>query len=147
MMRAIGKPFTPDETAAFVAAARSYLGVPFRHQGRSRRGVDCAGLFAVAVHDMGKPYYNVEAYSREPSNNGLRDAAIANLGDAIPKDQMRHGDVVLLQFVGEPCHVGIITDYPDGGFALLHTFAQVKKVVEHRMDQEWLDRIVEIYRP
>lgn len=146
-MRAVGPPFTAQELAAFVAAARTYLGTPFRHQGRSRRGVDCAGLFAVAVHDIGKPVYNVEAYSREPSNNGLRTAVVANLGQAIPRDHMRHGDIALMQFVGEPCHVGIITDYPIGGFALLHTFAQVKKVVEHRMDAEWISRIVEVYRP
>lgn len=146
-MRAIGPLFTAQELAAFVASARSCLGVPFRHQGRSRRGLDCAGLFAFAVSDIGKPYYNVEAYSREPNNNGLRLAVVANLGPAIPRDQMRHGDIALMTFANEPCHVGIITDYPLGGFALLHTFAQVKKVVEHRMDQEWLDRIVEVYRP
>lgn len=146
-MRAIGPPFTPSELTAFVAAARSYMGVPFRHQGRSRRGVDCAGLFAVAVHDIGKPVYNVDAYSREPNNNGLRKAVVANLGEPITNNQMRHGDIVLMQFAGEPCHVGIVTDYPLGGFAILHTFAQVKKVVEHRMNDEWLGRIVEVYRP
>jgi cell wall-associated NlpC family hydrolase len=27
-----------------VSAARSWLGVPWRHQGRTRQGVDCAGL-------------------------------------------------------------------------------------------------------
>ena len=147
MMRAIGPPFTAQELADFVAAARSYMGVPFRHQGRSRRGLDCAGLFAVAVHDIGKPVYNVEAYSKEPRENGLRKAVIANLGDAISSDQMRHGDIALMTFVNEPSHVGIVTDYPLGGFALLHTFAQQGKVVEHRMDQSWLDRIVEVYRP
>jgi hypothetical protein len=147
MMRAIGPPFTPDELAAFVSAARSCMDVPFRHQGRSKRGLDCAGLFAYAVDAIGKPYYNVAAYSREPHNNGLRLAVVENLGPAIPRAQMRHGDIALMTFVGEPCHVGIITDYPLGGFALLHTFAQVKKVVEHRMDAEWLGRIVEVYRP
>jgi hypothetical protein len=60
---------------------------------------------------------------------------------------MRAGDIALMAFEGEPSHVGIITDYPDGGFALLHTFAQMKKVVEHRMDAQWLGYIAEIFRP
>lgn len=146
-MRAIGPPLTDVERAAFVKAARSYLGVPFRHQGRSRRGLDCAGLFVAAISDIGRTFFNVAAYSREPLNSGLRTAVVTNLGDPIQKADMREGDVALMRFRGEPSHVGIITNYPLGGFALLHTFAQMKKVVEHRIDEEWMRNIVGVWRP
>lgn len=38
---------------AFVAAARSYIGVPWKHQGRSRAGLDCIGLIILAGRDIG----------------------------------------------------------------------------------------------
>ena len=146
-MRAIGEPLTAEESAAFIAAARGYLGTRFRHQGRSSRGLDCVGLCIVALKATGRPCFDAGAYSREPLRQGLRAALVANLGDPVDKATMRAGDVALLRFRGEPSHVGIITDYPAGGFAILHTFAQVKKVVEHRMDQAWLDYITEVFRP
>ena len=146
-MRAIGPPLSDAERLAFIAAARGYLGVRFRHQGRSGQGVDCAGLVAVCLRAIGREPADVEAYGREPLNQGLREMCVANFGEPIPKDEMRPGDVALMRFRGEPSHVGIVTDYTYGGLALVHAFAQVKKVVEHRIDDEWLASIVEVFRP
>lgn len=146
-MRELQPPLTAEESAAFIAAARTYMGVRFRHQGRSRRGLDCIGLAVAALHDIDRTVWDSPAYGREPATQGLRDALVRNLGEPIPKDQMRAGDIALMRFVGEPSHVGIVTNYPLGGFALLHTFAQMKKVVEHRMDAEWLGNITEVWRP
>ena len=39
--------------ASLYAAAIEYVGVPFRHKGRSRAGLDCAGLVFVACRDCG----------------------------------------------------------------------------------------------
>ena len=38
-------------TETFVAAARGYVGVPWRHLGRSRTGVDCIGLVLLAARE------------------------------------------------------------------------------------------------
>ena len=155
-MRAIGPPLTPEETARFVAEARSYLGVRFRHQGRSRTGVDCVGLALVALSVLHRPAYDAGAYSREPLRQGLRAAVVRNLGEPVlartpetpvPVSEMRVGDVALMRFLGEPTHVGIIADYPYGGFSVVHSFAQVRKVVEHRLDSEWVGYITEVFRP
>lgn len=145
-MRDIGSPLTDAERQAFIAAARGYLGVRFRHQGRSMRGVDCVGLCIVAMSAIGRPCFDAKAYSREPLTQGLRAALVRNLGDPVPHESMREGDVVLMAFVGEPSHTGIVTNYPDGGFAILHTFAQIRKVVEHRMDATWLGYITDVFR-
>ena len=146
-MRAIGPPLSDAERLALIAAARGYLGVRFRHQGRSRRGVDCAGLVAVCLLAIGRAPADVEAYGREPLNQGLRAMLVENFGEPIPKDEMRHGDIALMRFRGEPSHVGILGDYLYGGLSLIHAFAQVKKVSEHRIDDEWLANIVEVFRP
>lgn len=39
--------------ARFLAAVESLDGVPWHHQGRSRAGVDCAGLVLVALAEQG----------------------------------------------------------------------------------------------
>lgn len=38
---------------AFVAAARGFIGVPWVHQGRSERGIDCVGLIVLAARAVG----------------------------------------------------------------------------------------------
>jgi cell wall-associated NlpC family hydrolase len=54
---------------------------------------------------------------------------------------MQAGDVLMMRFTGEPQHVGIYT-----GDTLIHAYESVGKVVEHRMDDKWLRRIVRVYR-
>lgn len=148
-MRAIGPPLTPAETAAFIAEARAYVaeGVRFRHQGRSRRGVDCAGLLLASMAAIGRPIADLPAYGREPLGDGLRAMLVANLGEPVPKAGMRPGDVVLMKFRGEPSHVGLIGDYAHGGCSLIHAYAMMKKVVEHRIDEEWSGYITEVFQP
>jgi cell wall-associated NlpC family hydrolase len=146
-MREIGPLLTDSERALFVATARGYLRTPFKHQGRSARGLDCVGLCLVSLDALGRPYFDAKAYSKYPRRQGLREALVRNLGDPVPLQSMREGDVALMRFKGEPSHVGIVTHYPHGGFALIHSFAQMKEVVEHRMDEEWLRYIIEVFRP
>lgn len=148
-MRAIGPPLSAAETAAFIAEARTYLDPPvrFRHQGRSHRGVDCAGLLLASMAAIGRPIADLSAYGREPLGDGLRGMLVANLGESVPKAEMRPGDVVLMRFRGEPSHVALLGDYPYGGCSLIHAYAMAKKVVEHRLDDEWAGYIVEVWRP
>jgi cell wall-associated NlpC family hydrolase len=140
---------TEQEIAEFVAEARRYvqLAVRFRHQGRTVRGVDCAGLVYVSLVAAGHDPIDCPAYGREPFEQGLRGYLVRNFGEPIPKDEMRQGDVVLMRFKGEPCHVAIIADYIHGGLSLIHSYATVRKCVEHRIDAEWDGYIVEVFRP
>lgn len=146
-MRALGAAFTAGETLAFVAAARRLVGVRFKHQGRSVRGVDCAGTAAVAMQAVGREIVDVAAYGREPQGGRLQRTLELNLGPPVERGSLRAGDVVLMCFDGEPSHVGLIGDYVYGGLSLIHGYATVRRVVEHRLDADWLDRITEVYRP
>jgi cell wall-associated NlpC family hydrolase len=148
-MRAIGPPLSSEERLALIAEARTYLSPPvrFRHQGRSRRGVDCAGLLLVSMAAIGRPIADLEAYGREPLGGGLRAMMVANHGEPVPKESMQPGDMVLMRFRGEPTHVGLLGNHPHGGLSLIHTFAQIRKVVEHRLDDEWAGYITEVWRP
>jgi cell wall-associated NlpC family hydrolase len=141
------RPLTDAERLSFVATARERLGTPFRHQGRSERGLDCGGLLAFSLRAVGREPNDTIGYGRVPYKATLRAVMVDNFGDPVPKDQMREGDVALMDFGGEARHVGIITNHPLGGFAILHAYAVNKKVVEHRMDAKWIQDIKEVFRP
>jgi cell wall-associated NlpC family hydrolase len=54
-----------------VAAARTYLGVPWRHQGRTRAGLDCAGLIVMVARDLALSDYDSTAYGRRAQGHAF----------------------------------------------------------------------------
>lgn len=125
-----------------VAAARALIGTPFRHQGRSDKGLDCAGVLITVARALGVEVVDVDGYSRRPSS-GLLEATL----DAQPAlrrvglADMQAGDLLLMRFHGAPQHLGIFT-----GENLIHSYSAVGKVCEHRLDESWRARIVRVYR-
>ena len=72
-------------------AARNYLGVPFKHQGRNPSiGIDCIGLAQLAARDCGIVAPDWTDYARHPAKGllesrmalvlGIRDGAVATSG-------------------------------------------------------------------
>jgi cell wall-associated NlpC family hydrolase len=133
-----------------VAAARARLGVRYQHQGRVN-GVafDCAGLPVDIAREMGIAVHDVMGYGRLPVPAEMRAALDASL-DRVQggRDAMQVGDVAWIRFEREPQHLAIVGDYPHGGFSLIHAYngAGIKKVVEHRLDDSWMARIVAVWR-
>ena len=123
--------------AAFIAAARSYVGAPFHHQGRTRHGVDCIGLVVCAARDAGLALVDRTDYPRDP--NGLLPVELARQFAAVESAQA--GDILLMRFRGEPQHVAILADA-----TLIHGYASIGRVVEHGLDAKWRRRIVAAYR-
>jgi cell wall-associated NlpC family hydrolase len=123
--------------ADFIAAARSYVGVPFRHQGRTRHGVDCIGLVVCAARDIGLTLADRTDYPRDP--NGLLQLEMAR--QFAPVESTQAGDILLMRFRGEPQHVAILA-----GATLIHGYASIGRVVEHGLDAKWRRRIVATYR-
>jgi len=147
-MRTIGSPLTAEESAALADACRSLVNrVKFRHKGRNPKiGLDCAGLLFWGMAQIGRPTNDLPAYGREPHKDGLRENLIRNLGPELPPDQIRAGDVILMRFQGEPRHVGLVTQLPDGRLGLLHVHAENKVVSEHGLAGYHAD-IVAVWRP
>lgn len=123
-----------------IAAARSALGIPFRHQGRSLAGMDCAGLIVHVAATLGLDYFDQSGYARTPSN-GLLEAALDSQPCIERVSSMRCGDVLLMRFHGDPQHLGIYT-----GENLIHAYSTIGKVCEHRLSDVWRSRIVRVYR-
>lgn len=122
----------------FVQAARAYTGVRWRHQGRSSLGVDCIGLVILAAHDLGLTDHDQTDYGRIPDGQKLQQELSKHL---IKVDAPQVGDVLLMRFDQNPQHVAIKTD-----LGILHAYAQVRRVVEHRLDDVWASRILATYR-
>jgi cell wall-associated NlpC family hydrolase len=130
--------------SALIAAARRYLGVPFRHRGRGPRYFDCVGLVRQAYADCGVTMPCPDDYGREPQAGRFMAAISAALGPAVP-GPVQAGDVVTLRTLKHPHHVAFVADYP-GGLSLLHASGEHGRVVEHRLSNDYLARIVSIHR-
>ena len=132
-----------------VSAARSALDTPFKHQGRRvGKGLDCAGLLVHVTTTLGLEVADRTGYARHPSSGELESALAEHvelgLLVPVPLNALQAGDFVLMRFETERenRHLGIIGT--DG--TLIHAWAVVRKVCEHRIDEQWRRRIVAAWR-
>jgi len=126
----------------YVDIARGYLGTPFRHQARLPGvGLDCAGVVVCALREAGREVEDVRAYGRIPAH-GLFVKMVERHCERISVGDLRHGDLIMFAFRGEPQHLAIYT--AEG--TLIHAYQDVKKVVEHDFDGVWRDRLRGCYR-
>lgn len=134
---------------ALVTAARSFLGASWAHQGRRPDRMDCIGLLVLSMKAIGVTLKDRTDYGRVPSQRKLRGELVSHFGD--PVDTIQPGDIVTIMFYRQEHHLAIVTDHPEG-LGLIHCWASVPgcpggKVVEHRLDDGWRSRIVEVFRP
>ena len=88
--------------ADVVRVARSYVGVRWRHQGRTRAGIDCIGLVIAVAHDLGLTDYDFTGYGRVPDGKALRATMCEQMDLLSTEPQL--GDVLLLRFDRNPLH-------------------------------------------
>jgi cell wall-associated NlpC family hydrolase len=136
---------------AIVAEARTWLKTPFHHQARVKHvGVDCAGLPICTGRALGcfPADMDVVGYARSPDGVSLL-AYCDQWMKRIEPAEMDVGDVIVIRFELDPQHLGIVGDYPGGGFSMIHALGTADgrgRVVEHRLDEGTLERLVAVYR-
>lgn len=124
-----------------VASARGWLGTPFAHQGRQRGvGADCGGLLIGVARECGLTVPEPPAYSMSP-DPGVIGYLLASYCVPVRRTELQPADVLWFAFAGEPRHVGLATD-----IGVIHAWAKPGKVVEHRLDTCWLNRLRGVYR-
>lgn len=128
-----------------VAAARSYLGVRWVHQGRSREGLDCVGLPGVVARDHLKLTRLYESVPRDyrsiSADEAMLEWGLKNLV-RVKRSELRPGHIALTMH-GSQRHVGIVGNYPDGKqLTLIHAYAIARQVVEARLDSNWRSLII-----
>lgn len=142
---------TTAQRSAIVAEARSWLGTPFHHQGRVRGvGCDCVGLLIGVARAVGlvAPDFDVTGYARSPNGKSLLDACDRHL-ERIARADMRPGDVLVIRWLHDPQHVGIIGNHLHAGLSVIHAYGTPDgrgSTIEHRLDDGMARRYVAAYR-
>ena len=129
-----------------LAEARSWIGTPWLHQHRMKSvGVDCAGLVTQVAAANGLSTFDVLNYERLPRGGELLEICNREM-TRIATSAMRPADVACFRIRREPQHLGFVADHPLGGLSMIHGDSAIGRVVEHRLDARWLERIVAVYR-
>lgn len=123
-----------DLPAAIATAARAYVGVPYRHLGRDRRGLDCVGLVLAAHQDCGL-LAGVDhlGYGRRPRGHTLQ-ALVGLYGRRVPVAEACVADVLV--FAGSerlPCHLALVSE-SQPRIQIVHAWAEFRRVAEHALE-------------
>ena len=132
------------EAEQIVAAARLWLGVPWRHQGRTRQGVDCAGLVVLVGRALGLSDYDTSAYGRRPAGQGFVQHFRACM-DPAPLLEAAVGDILVFADAAYTCHCGFLTTKHEEPH-LLHAHALRRKVIEEPYAGEWPAKVKLAFR-
>lgn len=136
--------------ADVVRVARSYLGTPFRHQGRMPgEYLDCGGVLVCASRDLGlvEADFDVTGYARTPDGESLIARSDEHM-TRVSREAMQPGDAVVIRWGRYPQHFGILGDYVHGGLSIIHAYCNadgIGKVIEHQFDDLMRRRFVAAY--
>lgn len=120
-----------------VEEAKSWIGVPYRHAGRDRFGVDCAGLIIKTAHNCGISDYDTTNYPKRPVPNDFLREMKSHL-DRRPKKEAGHGSVLVFREPRHPCHSAILEIDERGERWIIHSYAPARKVIrEHLSVERW----------
>jgi cell wall-associated NlpC family hydrolase len=126
-----------------VDKAREFIETPFHHQGRLKHiGIDCVGLIYCVAKELGIKIHDKTDYGRAPRPDVLLTEIRKSL-DEISIEEANIGDIFIFWIKRKswPQHVAIISDY-----GMIHAYADIKKVVEHVIDEKWTDKIKAAFR-
>ena len=117
-----------DRAESFIAAARSYIGTPWRHQGRSGNGVDCVGLVVLAARQCGIEAPLEANYGRFQNYGQAKwhlKEFCRRVGVPLP------GDLVLYKTT-QNLHLAVITEIDETHrpIKVVHAQSETMKVVE-----------------
>ncbi len=134
--------------------ALTYLDTPFGHRGRTRNQLDCVGLLVRTGRDFGLKVHDLRIYGRVPHDEALRQLLVANCGQPVDRPPQVN-DILLLQLphAPTPSHVALVTPYPgdddnnnNNTLGMIHTYGSLGKVVRHRLNATWEQRISEVFQ-
>jgi len=131
-----------------INAAKECLNTPFRHQGRLPGiALDCAGLLVYCFQKFDLPFNDEMGYPRNPYDGQL-DKILASQPSliAVPKSEMRAGDVLSMRIKSAPQHIAIHAGQEREKDYIIHGSSEHGKVCQHRLCDVWGARIMHVYR-
>ena len=138
-----------DRANDIIYAAKGLVGVPYRHQGRSQVGLDCAGLIIVVgqmVGVMGEEAGATKAYPRRPDAVKFTVAMVAAGLVQRPFGTQEHGDILRINTAGWPVHLGLYEVDENGAEWYIHSYLPHKKVTRDPLTPEVRRIISSVWR-
>lgn len=95
--------------------AESWLGTPFMHQGRGRRGIDCLGLVSFIFKELGFPVpdkdgsgrkYRSDWYKHESTEPYLK--GLLSYGKEVKLHELQVGDIVYFRIKSKVVNHGAV---------------------------------------
>lgn len=124
----------------FVQELRTWLGTPFKMQGRLKGvGVDCAGLLICTAQALGLTEFDMTDYKR-PRFGMLREGCDANM-DRIMWSEADAADVLLFRWGSHTTHLMVMTSRD----SVIHALATVGRVVESGIDKRVMPHLDGVY--
>ena len=127
---------------AIVDRCRDWVDVPFKFNGRTRKGADCVHIIREAIAASGQapdvaPYTSAGS-EVDPGQQITRYAV------RIPLLEAKPGDILLLRYKGSPLpHYGILTEKQ----TIIHALLRARKVCEYSLQHpDVAGHIVAAYR-
>lgn len=126
--------------ADLITEARTLVGAPFYHAGRSAEtGLDCAGLILVPAYRLGLTQFQSPNYSPGEGGEILLPALVEECVHV--EEAMQPGDIALFEVRKGRYHLAYLT----GAGTMLHARERVG-VVESRIDDRWQERCRGVWR-
>lgn len=114
-----------------VVEARKWLGVRWRHQGRTKYGLDCVGLIIKVAHSLDIFDFDVTNYDRRAYAHMFLKTFKEKMIQK-PIIQMLPGDVLIFRTHTEPHHTGIVTE-KNGYPYIIHTSPMRTRTIEESL--------------
>ena len=126
-------------------AAMKYVGVPWKHRGRTANGMDCLGLLVLSIQDCGGTVEDRRDYGREAWTFGLLEELQKRFKQKDIND-IGVNDIVMARLyrTGHPVHTGIVAPYPNG-LGVIHTYGDVMEVVYTRLSERYRSLITGVF--
>ena len=134
-----------------VEAARSWLGTPFKLQGRLKgKGCDCLGLIigiSIELNLKTTQGLSISTLDQTAYHLSTEGALLEEI-----LDQNLHlnskpdiGNLALMAFDSNTMHLGILADHPLANFSIIHSDIKARAVVEHTLNSELKSKIKKVY--
>ena len=128
-----------------VEEAKTWLGVPYRHAGRNRQGIDCAGLVIKVGHGCDLGSYDTKNYPKRPNAHDFLREMREHLRE-IKKDDIQGGDVGMFREPRHPCHTAVMEHDPlTGTWWRIHSYALARMVIREPMNQKLWDSMFKAF--
>lgn len=125
----------------YLKQARSYINTPFKHQGRSKNGLDCIGIIVVPLKDIGFLDYDSKNYRKYGLGGEIIGVLSKYCYEVDKPFNYKPGDILLFS-KGASQHLALYTDKS----TIIHAHNFVGKVVEHSLTPDWEENISKVFR-